>query len=139
MEIYPGGPALVELYGQVDRVGKWESHLPGDGSGKQLLLTNTKPAKEPVLWAGRSHDTPSQDRKWSGEMQKEMKPELRKITWQSRICKPALSGRVVSNALNNSKASYSRTGPAIADRLFERSRRLQLTALEQLSESDGVS
>jgi hypothetical protein len=59
LEIYPGGPVLVELYGQVDRVGKWENHLPGDGSGKQLLLTNIKPAKEPVLWAGRSHDTPT--------------------------------------------------------------------------------
>jgi hypothetical protein len=42
--------------------------------------------------------------------------------------------RVVSNALNNSKATYSRTGPARADRLCERSRRLQLTALEQLAE-----
>jgi hypothetical protein len=47
---------------------------------------------------------------------------------------PVFKWRVVSNALDNSKASYSRTCPAIADRLFERSRRLQLTALEQLSE-----
>jgi hypothetical protein len=59
LEIYPGGPVLVELYGQVERVGNWESHLPKNGSGKQLLSTSIKPAKEPVLWAGRSHDTPA--------------------------------------------------------------------------------
>jgi predicted small integral membrane protein len=45
--------------------------------------------------------------------------------------------RVVSNALNNPEAGLLTIGAARADRLFERSRRLQLTALEQLAE--GVS
>ena len=38
--------------------------------------------------------------------------------------------RVVSKALNNSKASYSRTDPARADRLCDGLARLQLPALE---------
>jgi hypothetical protein len=40
--------------------------------------------------------------------------------------------RVVSNDLNNPGGLFT-TGPARADRLGGRSRRLQLTSLEQLS------
>jgi hypothetical protein len=45
LDIYPNGPVFIELYGQVERVGKWEGALSRDRSEKHFISTSIKPEK----------------------------------------------------------------------------------------------
>jgi hypothetical protein len=109
--------AIESLHMQLRKVLKNRGHFPSDEAATKLIYLVLRDITSDYLETG-SQPICDQIR--------------RKIFRGRRRLKTMKKWRVVSNDLNNPGGLFT-TGPARADRLGGRSRRLQLTSLEQLS------